>query len=520
MITGNDQLAKAVHDAAHDGEIIAPSGLIAAIGKLEKPLQALQDSDQAWEAFEAFDKEFGFVRFSFMDNSAIPKAQIQPTDQLRYASLLRWLIRELRTLRQADDQRHDRIVAAFIVAQMCDSNNGLWGLLSDDIGENLDLLDYLKGLIASFAVAFNARPGAQVPIWEGEAVETFTRADAEGDWVAIIRGWEQFRHQLFFANTLQTQSVRLLYRYSFARLIEGSSKLRQTPVAMQIAGVLTVEQRLRLAVGSDNPHIQIAAMYRTLTDDRRPQSFTDSNRNLLTELLLKVANNTSRWAGWMKVFVGYPAIQLPLGQALAKVPDPAIDGYVKSIRLYPKQVNPVLAPDAGRRSVAECLREFRASATPERRTALWTCAHERWLQWDFNRADSNQHLTAISWSDLDYALVGYACECMDEAAREAALNSIRAEVQTLEHHWHASFTDILASWYRLLSRFQPYGHACSVAANGEDWLPESRIYFPFEPSQNVYLMMMYNVTWPFSERQQGDQEDLPQRAGLQPRPRN
>jgi hypothetical protein len=259
MTTGNDQLAKALRDAAQDGEIVAPSELIAAIAKLEKPLQALQDSDQARGVFEAFDKEFGFIRFSFMNNSAIPTTPIQPADQLRYASLLRWLVRELRTLRQADDERHDKIVAAFIVAQMCDSNSGLWDLLPNEIGENVDLLDYLKGLIASFAITFNSRPGAHVPIWEGEAVEAFKRADAEGDWVAVIRGWEQFRYQLFFANTLQMQSVRLLYRYSFSHLIEGSSNLRQTPVAMQLAGVLPVEQRLRLAIGSDNPHIQIAA---------------------------------------------------------------------------------------------------------------------------------------------------------------------------------------------------------------------------------------------------------------------
>jgi hypothetical protein len=501
MNTGNGQLAKALRDAAQDGEVVAPSELIAAIAKLEKPLQVLQDSDEAQGVFEAFDKEFGFIRFSFMNNSAIPKTEIQPADQIRYASLLRWLIRELRTLRQADDERHDKIVAAFIVAQMCDSNSGLWDLLPNEIGENVDLLDYLKGLIASFAIAFNARPGAQVPIWEGEAVEAFKRADTEGDWAAVIWGWEQFRYQLFFANTLQMQSVRLLYRYSFARLIEGSSNLRQTPVAMQLAGVLTVEQRLRLAIGSDNPHVQIAAMYRTLTDDRRPQSFTDSNSTLLIELLLKVANDTSRWAAWMKIFAGYPAINSPLGQALAKVPDSAIDGYINSIRLYPKLIQPLqpaLAPDTGRRSVAECLQEFRANATPDRRKALWTCAHGRWLQWDFNLADSNQHLTAISRSDLDYALVGYASECMDETEREAALNSILAKVQTLEHHWHASLTDILSGWYRLLSQFQPYGHACNIVANGEDWLAEVRVYFPFEPSQNRYLMMMYNMTWPLT----------------------
>jgi hypothetical protein len=154
-------------------------------------------------------------------NARIRAAQIQPADQLRYVSLLRWLIRELRDWRGADDPRQDKLVAAFVVAQRCDSGNGLGNLLPNEIGENIDLLDHLKRLIASFAVTFDAQPGAQVPIWEGEAVEEFKRADAEGDWVAVIRGWQQFRYQLFFANTLQIQAVRLLYRYGFARLVEG-----------------------------------------------------------------------------------------------------------------------------------------------------------------------------------------------------------------------------------------------------------------------------------------------------------
>jgi len=492
MSNGNDQLAKAVQEAARDGESAAPTGLIALIGGLENSLQALQNMDRANELFDALDKEFGFIRFSFLADARIPATQIQPTDQLRYASLLRWLIRELRMWRRADDPRQNKLVTAFVVAQRCDTDNGLWKLLPNEIGENIDLLDYLKGLIASFAVTFDARPGAQVPIWEGEAVEEFKRADAEDDWVAIIRSWPQFRYQLFFANTLQIQAVRLLYRYSVARLVEGLAHLRQTPVTMQVAGVLTIEQRLRLAIGSDNPHVQIASMYRTITDDQRPQNLTDSDRDLLTELLLKVANDTSRWAEWMKVFVGYPALQIPLGQALAKGPEPAIEGYVNSIRLFPW----LIQFNESRRLVAKCLREFRTHASLERRKILWSLAHERWLQWNFNRTDPNQHLSAINRSDLDYAVVGYASECMDEVGREAALNAIRTEAQSLEHYWHGSFTDILGNWYSLVSKFQPYAHASYVVANNEDWLAEARIYCLIDPSVNQYILMMYNMAGP------------------------
>jgi hypothetical protein len=492
MSSGNDQLAKALQEAAREGDITAPAGLLAQIASLENPLQALQNGDRANELFDALDNEFGFIRFSFLAYAPVPAAQIEEADKLRYSSLLRWLIRELRGWRTGDDPRQDKLVAAFVVAQRCDSSDGLWNLLPNEIGENTELIDHLKRLIASFAVTFNARPGAQVPIWEAEAVEAFKRADAEGDWVAVIKGWQPFRYQFFFANTLQIQTVRLLYRYSRERLIEGVANLRQTPVIMHIAGVLTNEQRLHLAIGSDNPHVQIACVYRTLSDDRRPTNLGDAASGLLTDLLLKVATDTPRWAQWMNVFVSYPALQVSLARVLARAPEGALDGYVDAIRLFPWPIK----SNTTRLVVAECLREFRARAPLERRKALWSRAHERWRHWDFGSADPNQHMTAISRSDLDYAVVGYASECMDEAARDAALNAIRAEVQTLECHWHGSFTDILARWYRLVSHFQPYAHAASVAGHDEDWLPMERIYFLFEPSQNKYLMMMYDMTWP------------------------
>jgi hypothetical protein len=74
---------------------------------------------------------------------------------------------------------------------------------------------------------------------------------------------------------------------------------------MRLAVALTVEKRFRLAVASDNVRIQIAAWYRALTDERGPQRFTDSDRTLVTELPLKVASDTPRWAAWTALFVGY-----------------------------------------------------------------------------------------------------------------------------------------------------------------------------------------------------------------------
>jgi hypothetical protein len=494
MSRGNDQLAVAVGEALKEGEVAAPDALVALVGTLEHPLQSLMNPDTANELFDALDSEFGFIRVSFIQNRPAPAADIQPADLSRYAALVRWLIRELRSWRGADDPGQAKLVAAFVVAQRCDSLGGLWGLLPAEIGGNLDLLNHLERLITTFAISFDPRPGAAVPIWEGEAVDEFRRADAERDWPVVLRQWQNFRNQpiFHFANVLQIQTVRLLHRYDVRHLIKGVSNLHQTPVLVQLVGVLLPEQRLRLAIDSDNPHVQFAALYRTLVFDQKPRGLSAAQNELLTSLLLKLANDAASWTKWMKAFLGYQALQISLGRALATVPEIAIDGYINSIRLFPWPIK----QNAGRLLVAECLHEFRSNASPERRRMLWSRAHGRWLNWDFDRLNPNQHMTMVSRSDLDYAVVGYARECLDEAARDNVLNAIRAEAQILEHSWHESVSDILAAWYRLISRFQPYAHAVYTAANEEDWLAVPRVYFLFDPPQSKYILSMYGMSWP------------------------
>jgi hypothetical protein len=484
----NEHLAEAAHDATHAGELATPAKLIYLIASLEQPLQALQDEYKSHELFGAFDQDFGFIRFSFTSFALVPDAQIQ-VNRSRYAALLRWLISELRQWRHAEDLRLEKLVAIIVAARVCDIGDALWALLPDNIGDNVDLVGFLKALIASFDVTFTPQGGAAPPIWESEIVQAFQRAEAENDWAAIIGLWRRFRPN--FANALETETIRFLYRYDRNGLVLSLANLRKTTVAMQIAGVLTAEQRLTLAIASDNPRLQLASAYRTLVDVRGVtlQRLSDEDANRLTALLVNVANDDLRWSAWMKALVRYPAMQKPLGRALAQVPSAAFEGYVDSISLLPKNSN----IEEGRRNITESLRAFHTNATPERRVALWTLAYKRWLTWAFNAADQNQHLTAINWSDLDYAIVGYALECLDEAARQEAIIGLCREMERLEYRWHASHTDMLAVWYRLLSQLQPYAHASTVANTGGDWLPQIGFSLPPILLQDKYLAMMYNM---------------------------
>lgn len=482
MITGGDELAEIVREAEQPGEIVAPAELVTSLSKLDDPINALQHDEQAHELFAAFNKDFGFIQAA-----RFARKPLQASDKTRCAALMRWMIQQLRQWRSPNDSRCRTLAAVFIAAQIFDADNRLWTLLPDDIGDNNDLFAYLNGLLGTFAVVFATR-GAKAPIWESDAVQDFQKADAVGDWLAIIRGWQLFPP--FFAGVTQTQAVRCLYRYGVQLLVEAVVGLRRTPAAMQVAGILTVEQRLRLAVASDNPYVQLASVYRTLADRPVPKSLAPGDQKLMTQLLLKVTNDIPRWLAWMHMFNAYPfhypALQASLAETLAVGPNSALEAYVNSILL--------VKMEPGRQSVAACLRVFRVKASPERRAALWALANDRWRAWDFTKADPSQHLTTIARSELDYAIVGYASECMNEAERTKAVTEIGLQMFALDDEWHISFVDMFTSWNRLLSQFQPYAHAIGVSGTEVDWLCEvQKTYWPFDQKQQPYLMMKYRV---------------------------
>jgi hypothetical protein len=99
----------------------------------------------------------------------------------------------------------------------------------------------------------------------------------------------------------------------------------------------------------------------------------------------------------------------------------------------------------------------------------------------------------ISWCDLDYALVGYACECMDDTDRNNVIQAIRKDLETVDKSWHSSLTDVITDWNRLLSRLQPYAYASLVAKSAKDWLTENKTCLPFDPSTNEYITMKYRA---------------------------
>jgi hypothetical protein len=487
MTNAIEHLSQVILQAEMPGDFAEPTALLQALAALENPIAALSDHDQVNNLFAAFDTEFGFIR-----RARAGINPLQPSEQLRWASLVRWLIHELKTWDSSKDPLKHKLVAIFVAAHVNDWGGAFWESISQRIGDNHDLIQCLKGLIKSFAITFVSRGGVAEPIWEREAVEKFIVDDARGDWLEIGKGLRPLEHQIL-PNTLQTQSVRCLHRCSMDHLVDALTNLRQTLVAMQVASALPTGQRLRLAITSDNPYVQFGCIYLTLSGRQAARQHSSEEQQLLAALLLKVTNDAPRWIAWMYIFnaypVRYPLLQEPLGHALAEAPDSAIEAYVDAIVLNVKPAK----PDPNRRSATTCLRAFRARAAQDRRALLWRRAQERWSTWRFDEANPNTHLFAVNWSDLDYAVVAFACECMSDAERTSEMSTIRHELEVLDLRWYTSVTDIVSAWNRLLSRFQLYAHASHAMGTGEDWLPETKTYMPADLATNEYITTKYKV---------------------------
>ncbi|UGX89557.1 hypothetical protein G6321_00002005 (plasmid) [Bradyrhizobium barranii subsp. barranii] len=362
------------------------------IDGFEQPLRLLEDSDQAAQLFHAFHEQFNFIRLSFRPPWPPEQTVDVSVDQSRYASLLRWLIDGMRTWNAASDTKLARLTAMIVVAQVCDSGNALWNLLPDDIGANSNLVNQLTRVAASIDLTIVSAGGQPPPIREAEIVEA-SKADAKGDWANIMGGWRRFPP--IFPSTLQTQTMRFLLRYARPQLLACLNKIQKTPLAFVLVQVFTPEQCLRLALESESPRFQFAAVYRSFTDQwRSHRAPTSGEAALLTALFIEVSKDPSCWDGWMLTLAQQPELQEALGKALVQVPDTALRGYVDAIRLWSRSVQ----PNPTRQSITSCLRAFCAEASLERRSLLWGMAYQRWCAWRFS---DDGWRTAIQRSDLD-----------------------------------------------------------------------------------------------------------------------
>ena len=221
-------------------------------------------------------------------------------------------------------------------------------------------------------------------------------------------------------------------------------------------------------------------------------------------MLVDVSADSELWSSWMRVFNRYPVrfagLQRSLGNALSKMHQAAVAQYVESISLHSR-------PHDERHLVAVCLDAFRASADLPHRQALWTAAKRRWEQWDFDADEQEGSLFEISWSALDYVVVGYFVECAVAPQRNERISSILSEIGAIDRKWFRSFTAFLTARNRLLSRLQPIAHANAAIDDNLQWLSTTRQY-ELDSDRTDYAAKKYWIKAKAPVRSLGDQAQV------------
>jgi hypothetical protein len=481
-----DPAVLALDEATKPGDELAPAALLAVMGNDPNPTSTIDDMDRGNTHFDAIMQEFGFLHMCRVTRKD-PSAE----DQSRLAALMRWLIRELNDWLQANDPQFRKLAALFVVTCYCDQSDGFWPRLVPNIKINAPLVQELERRIAGLRSQPTASSLSRTPISDGEIIGRFNTADAAGDWTTIAAEFPRFG-DLLFPDSFTSQTVRYLHGLAPDALRQAVSQVRQMVPVMLVLLALTVRESLALAGASENPYVEFGGVLRLLQHQRRHrEKIAPDEEALLAQLMVRVASNDTQWQAWMQALnrypIRYPQIQSALGTALAQGPESALGPYVDAINLTTMGV--------GRAQVAECLRSYRVAAPLPRQRELWKRAHERWSKWNFGLTEKTENLVKIGHCELDYAVVGYAVECMDIQSRTQKCNDLVATLSALPASWHASETEFRRAVNQILSCFQPYAYAHQMGP-GDDWLLEGRQFLPFDPRTDRYNAMLYKISVP------------------------
>jgi hypothetical protein len=477
-------LADVLADARNPGSASGPSDLLAALAVIDRPMELLTNWDRCQTLCSAFSGEYSFIQRA-------QASGVRPgtADMEKWSALLRWIVEELTGWSPANDPHQRTLAAVFVAGTMSDIDHELWRLLSNPFAANQHLVGILQAMLKSCSVTIDAPLSTRAPISTKAAVDRFAAANAAKDWEEINECLDSFGDYIS-ASLLQAQATRVLLRCGKNDLLSVLSGIDEALLAVSFVDAVAHEDTyVALAVACSSPHFEFAALRSAAYRRGHPMPPVHG----LDALFLKMSAEPDRWRTLMDVFnrypVRYPRLQEALGAALASVSSRAIEAYIAAI-----QLNDVAFDDPGRENVATCLRAFQARASRSQREAMWHLAHDRWSAWGFGRSDPNAHLLGVRASLLDYAIVGYAIECLGPNAATQARIDIVTKALSLHQNWYLSSSEMVRDWNRSLSSFQPFAHAEHVLANSnEDWLCKVRMYLPVD-TQTDYLKLKHRMS--------------------------
>lgn len=478
-----DILAEAIASSGQSGDLLTPTSLLRLSSGLDNPLATLSGRDTECEIFAALDGDLGFVRVIRSSRLTISADQKE-----NLASSIRWLIGMLSDWRQAEDPKRAKLVAMIAVAARLDENGALWSLMPDKITQNQELGQELQDILGRFRFRVEVTNFARSPIVDKDPMEEFATAEADQNWPALRLFAENVPWR-FQSNAILDQSVRLLNRFFPNHLARASRAVSQVGVAMQMMTAISVGDAFRVATQSENHALQFAAVCRLFAIHDRVRALDAVQEDALVALLNQVSADAPRWVAWMRAFAAHPyqtsQIQPAIGRSLAFSDEAALRAYVDAICLQSSWL--------GRDEVKACLGTFANCVSLERRQAAWRMAFARWSDWNFGERDGHSAPTEITLSNIDFAIVGYAIECLTQKEQETHIAGCMDVVEQAERVWHKSQLHFMHYIYRVLSHSRPFLHARECGPDRDNWLWTKGSNYFFDQFNAPYWRLRYSL---------------------------
>jgi len=295
------------------------------------------------------------------------------------------------------------------------------------------------------------------PIYEREMLEDLRKLEREGEWGRMM----DIAHSFPPAPTYPSEgmAVQGLHILDRPRLIALANRIGNWMRAAMFIAPLSMGDAIRIATASKSDAVRFAVLEKAM--HRENGRWDPANNKALRNLFLSLASGPD-WPKWLDAVNRYPVrcrqFQPALGLALSRMTAGSLKHYVSSLNLRSSD-------EEARELVAKCLAEFRAHANVSRRRHLWNAAFERWAQWDFGKS-SGERLTSVGRSALDFAVLGHLVEGNGKPLVANAEHRFECELKEHETRWHPSFTDAIANFNRMLSRYQPFAAAQEAICDG------------------------------------------------------
>lgn len=474
-------LERVIALAKQPGPVRGPTKLLNAVAQHPVPAHALQMGTLE-TLYPNFSSEFPFLQRLDTHRGNLSGQTLQ-----QWAALIRWILETLQTWSLNTDRKRVDLACVIICAQASDLDGSFWRLMPAEAGANQEVVTAMTDALRGCSIGFRVKRA--LPVWLATKMNVFAQGLKRKDW-DLIGGTLPFLDEITLHQVLTIQAARFLARYHLEGLIEATRSIEDVLALLTVVRAVPLYASLRIGNAVKQLFAAFACLY-DLERFRNVEQYSQDAEPHLVAFLSGVTRHRTLWDSFIRSLNGEPQkhfwLHGPIGTVLAKAPRRAVKQYADSVRL-------VLRPQADldrRNAVAECLSHFRKNAGLGRRRLLWRRAHKRWRAWNFGLG-RGQLAKNIVHCDLDYALVGYAAECMNAAQRDKVKRDVIAALIAHQEAWFVSSAALASEWFRIMSVYQPYGLAIRAFELRRDfWDPTGEVG-PFTFSSNEYYVLRSN----------------------------